>query len=192
MDLLKGINNGQEQMDTSNKIKKHFNKNPEDVNAVMKAYHAYHVDHFRSHRKAHNFLSSSRISECEWCGRTREDVRWDTLPPECQMRPAYADIPIGDALTEEEAKAHAVYDRAKGDVPRLVKKMGMSGNTLAKLHHTHGYDPETVSGIVDVPQDVMEEYHSSMEIERDTSRKAIVREVVTCVFDETAKQAEDK
>lgn len=55
----------------------------------------------------------------------------------------------------------------------------MSGETLAVLHHTHGYDPETVDGVVSVPPQIMADYHTAMETERDRSRAAIVREVVT-------------
>ena len=56
--------------------------------------------------------------------------------------------------------------------------MGMSGETLASLHHTYGYDPETVSGIVEVPAEIMDEYNTRMETERSRSRSAIVRTVL--------------
>jgi hypothetical protein len=163
----------------------YFADHPEEKDGVMKVYHAYHVAHFRLDGGAHNFLSSSRTCECFWCGRTRQDVRWDDLPPECQNRPSDADLGIGEVLESEEKKAHAIYEKAKVHVPRLVKKMGMSGETLATLHHTHGYDPETVSGVVEVPPEVMTAYNASMETERDRSRKAIVREVISCVFDDS-------
>jgi hypothetical protein len=55
----------------------------------------------------------------------------------------------------------------------------MSGETLAILHHTHGYDPETVDGVVPVPPQIMTDYYTAMETERDRSRAAIVREVIT-------------
>ena len=118
---------------------------------------------------------------CFWCGRTRENVRWDDLPAECQSRPSDAELGISESLESEEKKAHAIHEKAKVHVPRLVTKMGMSGETLATLHHTHGYDPETVSGVVDVPPEIMEAYNASMETERSRSRDAIVREVISCV-----------
>lgn len=165
--------------------RKFFEDNPEEKDGVMKAYHAYHVHHFRLDGGAHNFHSSSPTCECFWCGRTRRDVRWDDLPPECQARPSDADIGIAEVLENEEAKAHAIYEKAKTHVPRLVRKMGMSGETLATLHQTYGYDPETVSGVVDVPPEILAAYHASMEVERDRSRKAIVRKVISCVFDDS-------
>lgn len=162
-------------------VREFFVAHPEAKDGVIKAYHAYKVAHFRLDGGAHNFLSSSRTSECLWCGRTRENVRWDYLPPECQSRPSDADLGISEALENEEKKAHAIFEKAKVHVPRLVTKMGMSGETLATLHHTNGYDPETVSGVVDVPPEIMEVYNASMETERSRSRDAIVREVISCV-----------
>jgi len=160
-----------------------FDASPEEKDSVMKAYHAYHAPHFRSDPNTHNFPSSLRSCKCFWCGRTRENVRWDDLPAECQKRPFNVGIGIGDVLESEEQKAHEVYETAKVNVPRLIKKMGMGGATLAVLHHTHGYDPETVTGVVDVPLGMMAAYNDSMETERSRSRKAIVREVISCVFD---------
>ena len=162
----------------------YFEEHPETKDGVTKAFHAYHVPHFRFHSAAHNFLSSSRTCECFWCGRTRENVRWDDLPAECQKRPSSADIEIPDVLESEEKTAHALFEKAKTHVPKLVRKLGMSGATLAILHHTHGYDPETVAGVVDVPAEVMAGYHHEMETERCRSRKAIVREVISCVFEQ--------
>jgi alanyl-tRNA synthetase len=104
-------------------------------------------------------------------------VRWDDLPPQCQKRPELPDI--ADTIQGEEEKAFALLDKATREVPKIVAKRGMSGETLAVLHHTHGYDPETVDGVVSVPPQIMADYYTAMETERDRSRAAIVREVVT-------------
>lgn len=67
---------------------------------------------------------------------------------------------------------------ASREVPAIVTKRGMSVDTLAFLHHTHGYDPETVAGIVDVPAEIMTQYHELMDVERARSRAAQVKEIV--------------
>ena len=151
----------------------------------MKAYHAYNVPHFRCDPKAHNFGSSLRESACRWCGRTREQVRWDELPPECAKRPP---VPgIEDVILGEERKAFALLARAEKDVPKLVARLGMNGETLAGLHHTHGYDPETVTMALEVPHSELAmkikalrpDYEAAMETERARSRAAQVKEVIT-------------
>lgn len=155
----------------------YFRENPAARDGVMKAYHAYNVPHFRCDQKAHNFGSSMRESACRWCGRTREQVRWDDLPPECAKRPPV--LEIEDVILGEERKAFALRARAEKDVPKLVAKLGMNGETLAVLHHTNGYDPETVASIVAVPPQMLAEYHAAMEMERARSRAAQVKEVIT-------------
>ena len=155
----------------------YFRENPEARDGVMKAYHAYNVPHFRCDPKAHNFPTALRESACVWCGRTREQVRWDELPPECAKRPPVPEIE--DVILGEERKAFALLARAEKDVPKLVVKLGMNGETLAVLHHTHGYDPETVASIVDVPPQMLADYHAAMETERARSRAAQVKEVIT-------------
>lgn len=158
-------------------VLKYFREHPEMRDGVMKAYYAYNVSHFRCNPKAHNFGSALRESACRWCGRTREQVRWDDLPPECARRPFVPEI--DDVIRGEEQKAFALLARAKKDVPKLVAKLGLSGETLARLHHTYGYDPETVAGIVDVPPKMLSDYHAEMETERARSRAAQMKEVIT-------------
>src|ERR1035438_5779503 len=70
----------------------YFAAHPEARDEVMKAYYAYNVPHFRLDSKAHNFLTAMRESACHWCGRTREQVRWDGQPPECAKRPPVPEI----------------------------------------------------------------------------------------------------
>ena len=170
---------------------KYFRENPEARDGVMKAYHAYNVPHFRLDLKAHNFPTALRESACQWCGRTREQVRWDELPPECQKRPPVPEIE--DVILGEERKAFALLARAEKEVPKLVTKLGMNGETLAVLHHTHGYDPETVASIVDVPPQMLADYHAAMETERARSRAAQVKEVITVrTTDDVAAMPNDK
>ena len=159
-----------------------FVDHPEERDNVLKAHYAYHTGHSRHEPlpQAHYFPGEPRTSQCVWCKRSREDVRWDNLPPQCQQRPRTAFPQIRQTLLHEEHKAHQAIDRASSVVKRVVTKRGMSGDTLAFLHHTHGCDPETVASIVDVPEPMLTEYFALMEVERERSRSAIVREIIRC------------
>ena len=158
-------------------VEKYFEEHPDAKDEVKKAYFAYHTQHIRDNPGAHNFAGPWRDCECAWCGRSRESVRWDDLPAQCQKRPELPDI--ADTIRGEEEKAFSLLEKATREVSKIVAKLGMSGNTLAILHHTHGYDPETVDSVVPVPPHIMADYHATMETERERSRVAIVREVVT-------------
>jgi len=155
---------------------RYFNDHTSAKDEVLKAYYAYHAPHFQLEPKGHHFTNGSRESCCVWCGRSREMVRWDDLPPECQERPA--DSPVEDVILSEESKAFDLLQRAELHVPALVHRMGMSGKTLAFLYHTHGYDPETVVAIVDVSSVALSAYHAVMEQERGRSRDAQIKTVI--------------
>ena len=157
----------------------YFVAHPEAKDGVMKAYFAYHAGHFRGEPKGHNFTSGAPWSQCQWCKRSREMVRHDGLSGECQERPASADTLIADVILGEEQRAFALLAKAEQIVPKIVEKIGMSGETLAVLHHTHGYDPETVSNVVDVLPEMITKYHDVMMREQDRSRAAIKREIIT-------------
>lgn len=155
----------------------YFNDHSDARDEVMKAYFAYQAGHFRAEPAGHNFPSSLRISKCLWCSRSREMVRWDELPPQCQKRPKMADA--AEVISSEEEKFFSLLNRASLEVPKIIKKRGMSGETLAFLHQTHGYDPEIVSGVVNVPQFLMREYHEKMDEERARSRASLTKEIIT-------------
>jgi hypothetical protein len=154
----------------------YFREHPESRDEVMRAYYAYHAGHFRESAGGHNFTNGSKQSRCVWCGRTRELVRWDDLPPECGSRPDLKEV--DEVVLGEEGRFFALLKKAERDVPGLVAKHGMSGETLALLHGTHGYDPETVAGIVDVPAGVIAEYERCREEEANVGKRSLVRETV--------------
>jgi hypothetical protein len=155
----------------------YFQAHPETKDGVMKAYYAYHAPHFRLDAKAHNFLGALKSSVCEWCKRTREDVRWDNLDPECASRPVLQGIQ--EVILSEEAKAFLLYESAKSIAPKVVEKLGLNGQTLAVLHHTHGCDPEIVASVIDVPAEILSDYYSAMELERFRSRSSQKKTVIT-------------
>lgn len=148
----------------------YFQDKPSAKDGVIKAYYAYHAPHCRLTRDGHNFTSGSRESKCSWCGRSRELVRHDNLPAECQHRPNMPDV--ADVIRSEEVNAFALIDKAERDANKLVDRIGMSGQTLAILHHTYGHDPETVAAVIDVPEQILTDYHAAMEVERERSRVA--------------------
>jgi ribosomal protein S14 len=155
----------------------YFAEHPEAKADVIKAYYAYHAPHFRLEPKGHNFPSGSRESQCVWCGRSREMVRHDQLPPVCLERPELREV--ADVIRAEEEKAFALLARARTDVPKLVARLGMSGETLAVLHHTHGHDPETVAALVPVPPQMLADYHAAMEAERERSLRRRKKKILT-------------
>lgn len=132
----------------------------------------------------HRFGGSAPWTRCIHCDQTREELD-DWIQPEpggygYKRCPKYKVTDIKGTLYAEEVKFLKLLERAEKEVPRIIKKLGgMSGETLAVLRHTHGYDPETVDGVVNVPTQIIADYHAAMETERDRSRAAIVREVVT-------------
>jgi len=155
----------------------YFESHPKMRDGVMKAFHAYHVQHFRLFPTAHNFTSTDRQSTCLWCGRTRELVRWDDLPAECQNRPAIK--PIDDTIIAEEEKAFALLEKAKEIVPKELAKSGMNGLTLSILHHTHGFDPSIVELFATIQSHAMDEYNEAMGEEKKRSREAIRKTIIT-------------
>ncbi len=155
----------------------YFNENPSAKEEVMKAYYAYHVEHFRCDPHGHNFSGRRKDSPCLWCKRTRELVRWDSLSGECLKRPVIKEIE--DVIHDEEIRYFRLLLKAEKDVPKFIKKHGMNGEALAKLHHTYGYDIEVTSGIIDVPLDVMNSYFGRMENEKMISKAAHVTEEIT-------------
>lgn len=79
---------------------------------------------------------------------------------------------------EEERKAFCLLQSAPLQVHRVTSKHGVTGESLAILHHTHGYDPETVACIIDIPEDCITQYHIAMDVERERSRDSLKREQV--------------
>ena len=88
---------------------------------------------------------------------------------------------VEDVIFGEELKANALLKKAKTDVPKIIAKMGISGETLALMHHTHGYDPETVASIVEIPPKLMTEYNLAIAAEKSRSRHAQTRQMITAL-----------
>ena len=143
----------------------YFAEHPDAMDEVRKATFAYHFNHIRAHPEAHNFGSVLPSAACRWCGRTREQVRWDDLPPECSDRPELPEVAA--TIAAEERKAWARVAAAEEEVPALIAK----GLSLADLHRTHGFDPDTVATVSPVSAAMLAQYEQDMAGERELSRR---------------------
>jgi len=122
-------------------VRNFFLNNPAARDEVIKAVFAYHYVHFSEHPAAHNFTNGSRYCACRWCGRTRELVRWDDLPPTCSNRPKSQ--PIEQTIFDEEARSFALIKEAGPKVQKAVRRFGsLNAECVKFLWETHGIDKE--------------------------------------------------
>lgn len=149
------------------------------VMATWRKYYFSKLVSSHENAAAHNFTNGSGESKCSWCGRTRQAVQYDDLPPECAQRPEMRHVE--DVIRDEEQMYWDLLERGKKVIPAIVAKRGMSGETLAFLHSTHGYTPDVVEEIVPVPKELMDAYHAEREADRAVSRAARVVTVVSAV-----------
>jgi len=159
-------------------VKKYFEDHPEEKEGVWKATYAYHT--LPTDKYAHQFTGPERDAKCTVCGRTRELVRWDDLPPECgdyyEANPV-----IRDVIRKEEEKYAALLKRCE----KIIKKdysdvSKLTGEILSMLHHTHGADPNVVEGVLEVelPRALHEEYLVAYEKHSQTGKKGFKPKVI--------------
>lgn len=124
----------------------------------------------------HRFGGSAPWATCVHCGETRENLNdsIQTIPGGYGFKlcPCYQEVDILKTIREEEGRFSSLLERAKTFVPKITGKRGMSGETLAFLHRTHGFDVETVASVVEVTPEAEAEYEKIMEDERSMSRGA--------------------
>lgn len=155
------------------KILQRYKEDAQFKKDVKKAWYAYHAGHFRLHSDTHNFPTDQRESECVWCGRSRETVRWDYLPPKCFNRPSEKQLDVEQVIATEEENFAFLMNRAESIIPKLLQRSHLDGKLLAELHTTHGLYPEIVEFFIDGNLDkyVMQEYHEERE-RRKNSKKS--------------------
>jgi hypothetical protein len=158
----------------------YFEENPSAKYEVLKAAFAFHMDRHES--GAHAFSSSLRSSPCQWCGRSREEVRYDDLPPECTEHQEPPDI---KGIIEREERAFMkLLARSEAHIPKLVSKMGLSGKTLAYLHHTHGYDQVCFEHVIEeLTPELLDDYEKEMAAEAARSRGAQTKTIIEVQLD---------
>lgn len=117
----------------------YFTKYPEARNDVLKAYYAWHTGHYRLHLGAHNFTNGARYCACVACGRTREQVRYDDLPAQCEN---YTSLNIEAIILHEEERAHALQKR----IPHILARLSPEQRTNYEfLHSTFGISRDDLS-----------------------------------------------
>ena len=132
---------------------------------LEKAYYAFHIPHFRLDPGAHDFENEERSASCRWCGRSRQEVRWDVLPAECGDRPSVGEV--APTILAEETKYLALLSKAEIEIPKLVKDNKLTGDLLCKLQTTYGYDPDSVASALDIE---VEPYMADFEIAMNNHR----------------------
>lgn len=173
---------------TSKLVKQYFSENSKLRDEVWKAIYAYHdpVDLENAHEFPKYIFPDGvdpfyqqlfRESKCIYCGRTREQVRWDELPHTCDPN---IEICTEKILFDEEKQYFQLLEKAKIHIPQLLDKMGVSGETLSILHHTYGYDLETSLDFIDsVYHDTLSrEYEHFMQLERARSKSKQIKTVI--------------
>lgn len=162
-------------------VQSYVRTHPECHGGIARATFAYHRNH--REKNAHYFAGSWREAECRWCGRSREQVRWDDSPPECAARPEWADQSIESVVAREEVLFAKVLERAKVLAVELDISQ-LTGASLATLHHTHGIDPSMLEcalmelGRGSLPQNLHDEYQAAYEEHRETGKRGQKRVVV--------------
>lgn len=122
-----------------------------------KEFHAYRTS-WQENIRAHKFLGKWSSSACEWCGRTRGEVRFDNLPPHCLERPERM------PLTPMNEDAWRVLDRACKIVLPILRKRELTPQLLVVLHRTLGFPMEVVATITPVSNKEKLEYQKLMAL----------------------------
>ncbi|MEY4489628.1 MAG: hypothetical protein RIQ79_2136 [Verrucomicrobiota bacterium] len=159
-----------------------FSEHPEHSDGVRRANLAYHANHREA--GAHYFSGSCREAPCRWCGQTREGVRWDWYgeSPTCGARPGWADEDVERVVAREEKLFEKVLDRAK-KLANEIDVATLTGEKLARLHHTHGVDPSMLEVALmeagrSLPQQLHDDYQRTYAEHRATGKRGLVREII--------------
>ena len=109
---------------------KYYEEHPELRDSVLKAWYAWLAPEWWHDRvmPLHNFPSKERNSFCVFCGRSREEVRYDELSPRCLNSPVGKILaepekkPIKETLREEEIGFNTLIEKGKKFVPKFIEK----------------------------------------------------------------------
>jgi len=154
---------------------------PQHWDGIERATYAYHLNH-RERSDAHYFSGSRMESECRWCGRSRQAVRWDQHHPRCSKRPAWANETIQSVIAREEVLYERVWALAL-EIARQIDPSTLTGETLSILHHTHGIDPSMLEcALIEngraLPQHLHDAYLGVYKLHRETGRHGQKREII--------------
>lgn len=155
---------------------------------LVKATYAYHTLHnatsdahlFRTVMDSDTFHSQTRYEkmrdeECEWCGRSRREIRFDSLPAHCESRPQSANESISWNLHEEEKKMFALLEAGPEKLQKVLREKFdsvISADALFYFQTSLGYEPDIVSTLLDVEvEKFMEDYDRLMAEHKAKSGK---------------------
>ncbi len=162
---------------------------PEVKAEINRAILAYHSDrwtlggHLFSGVYIPGQLGGGSESVCQWCGRSREQIRWDDLPPKCAGRPKDADMYVGVVMRREEQLFARVIERAS-QMAVKIDPTTLTGEELAIIHHTHGIDPSMLeialmeAGCGPLPQDLHDAYQVAYDQHRQTGKRGGVAKTI--------------
>jgi hypothetical protein len=152
---------------------KYFKNKPaaDDLGRAILAYHT-NDSNYRTVDGAHSFYNDKKTCSCAWCGRTRAEVRWDGLNPECANRPKVFPN-IADVILTDETKYFALLAKAEVEVPRILAKVFsgvLTGKALSVFQNTYGFDPDSVASALNIEiESMMPDYEIAQEDHRRKS-----------------------
>lgn len=158
---------------------------PDAWDGVGRATYAYHKNHREA--GAHYFLTAMRDASCQWCGRSREEVRHGNEKPTCAARPKWADESIESVVAREEALFDKVLKRAK-KLAATIDVSALTGAELARMHHTYGVDPSMLEcALIEIgrtlPQQLHDDYQTAYAAHRETGARGFVPQVIVAKTD---------
>ncbi len=119
-----------------------------------------------------------RFEHCIRCGRTRNDVRWDSLPAACASSIGWPTI--SDTLLKEEDAFYTLLNSAEAKIPQILAKKfnsELTAEALFYLQSTTGYPPDIVACFVEQDlEPLMQEYDRLQEEHKAKSGKFKMKE----------------
>lgn len=132
----------------------------------------------------HRFTGSAPWARCIYCETPREAV----AAPECVKYRSPADIRA--VIRKEESLFEKTLVRARKIAANLNFET-VTGEELARIHHTHGVDPSMIEAALDrvLPERLAYEYAEAYERHKATGRSGQKREILVA---KTATTAEER
>lgn len=144
-------------MNTKHKIEQWFKEHPEDKDGMIRAGYAYgeHSNHRWPRFPPVDGFDGLRHDQCMACGRTRWEIRHGAGSPKCS---AWKPIDIEGTIFNEEETFFNLIKNSGPTIEKVIRKRGLSGETLSFLHHTHGIDIEVVEAHVELNDKLRKDY----------------------------------
>lgn len=145
--------------------------NSDAHDSIMKATYAFHFPNDRSNPYSHTFTNGSRESKCIYCGRSREEVRWDNLPPRCNRKPEFVETSI--VLDKEYDLYQKMIENGRKICLKKWNQISeINGGDLCWLKNTHGFGLEDVEGVYEsgLTKKQKEDFEKEYELHCETGK----------------------